>query len=305
VGKSDNGNQLYLHYKYDSSNLSFSIACFGAGAVFATSIRIAAALVSKQPLCGGLLPKTGYIGGTGAGFTILPLPRKLITQSSGVTANIGSVSASATPTEISLEKIEHINTNKPINDLLTDFFDLKNNFVSNLKFSTTNLEQTRSAGSRFAANSGNQLGNQSDPVGINTQILEDSDYRKAATGSVIKALDESNPKWRDMFVPSPLDSDENIQFIIDILSNNLLLQYIILYLLVLLLIILTIKLLPQSKKEIRNITSNSKVGEAERSSLSLGTKLDPKLEIIKKYRLGKFIAPLCGNRKLCFNLAKK
>ena len=23
-GKSDNGNQLYLHYKYDSSNLSFS-----------------------------------------------------------------------------------------------------------------------------------------------------------------------------------------------------------------------------------------------------------------------------------------
>ena len=24
-GKSDNGNQLYLHYKYDSSTLSFSI----------------------------------------------------------------------------------------------------------------------------------------------------------------------------------------------------------------------------------------------------------------------------------------
>jgi hypothetical protein len=24
MGKSDNGNQLYLHYKYDSSNLSFS-----------------------------------------------------------------------------------------------------------------------------------------------------------------------------------------------------------------------------------------------------------------------------------------
>jgi hypothetical protein len=23
-GESDNGNQLYLHYKYDSSNLSFS-----------------------------------------------------------------------------------------------------------------------------------------------------------------------------------------------------------------------------------------------------------------------------------------
>jgi len=41
---------------------------FGSAAVFAASIRIAAALVSKSKL--GLLPKAGFIGGTGAGFTI-------------------------------------------------------------------------------------------------------------------------------------------------------------------------------------------------------------------------------------------
>jgi len=104
--------------------------------------------------------------------------------------------------------------------------------------------------------------------------LVDSDQN--TTSKVLKALDETNPNWRDMFASSPLDNSENLQFFIDLLTNHLLLNYIILYLLIMLLIILIIKLLvANSPEKKRNITA--------------------RLEKIKKYPLGRFIAYVVEN----------
>jgi hypothetical protein len=54
----------------------------------------------------------------------------------------------------------------------------------------------------------------------------------------LRILDQQNPNWKDSFISSPLESND---FILNILTDNLLLNYVILYLLFMLLIIISCK----------------------------------------------------------------
>jgi len=65
-----------------------------------------------------------------------------------------------------------------------------------------------------------------------------SDSNIIDNSKILKTLDQYNPNWKDSFISSPL---EPIDYIINTLSNNLLLDYIILYLLLMLLIIFSCK----------------------------------------------------------------
>jgi len=92
---------------------------FGSATVFAVGARIAAGLIAKHPM--GLIPKIGTIGGTSAGFTI---GYRIILNmfESGIGQSQGNVSITA-PVKVSLGKIEHINRNYDIKDLIINGFN--------------------------------------------------------------------------------------------------------------------------------------------------------------------------------------
>jgi hypothetical protein len=92
---------------------------FGSATVFAAGARIAAGLVAKHPM--GLIPKVGTIGGTGAGFTVT---YRMILDSfnQGMIQSHGHVSVSA-PIKITLGKIEHLDRNHSIEDLIPNAFN--------------------------------------------------------------------------------------------------------------------------------------------------------------------------------------
>jgi hypothetical protein len=107
---------------------------FGSATVFAVGCRIASGLVAKYPM--GLMPKIGTIGGTGAGFTVT---YRMILDSvnQGMSQSHGYVSFSA-PVKISLGKIEHLDRNHSINDLIPNAFNperfLLGDYSAGLKF---------------------------------------------------------------------------------------------------------------------------------------------------------------------------
>ena len=72
---------------------------------------------------------------------------------------------------------------------------------------------------------------------------------------IISKLDNIRPDWKDQFVPSPLE-DNLTNHIIDVLSNNLLLHFIILYLLIMLLIIISCKFIIKDNIEFTKIQNN-------------------------------------------------
>lgn len=77
-----------------------------------------------------------------------------------------------------------------------------------------------------------------------------SDDNLINNSNILKALEQQNPNWKDSFISSPLEPTD---FIINTLSNNILLEYIILYLLFLLLIIISCKILIRDEIESKTI----------------------------------------------------
>jgi hypothetical protein len=200
----------------------------GSASVFAVGASITAGLVAKYPV--GLIPKVGIIGGTGSLFTI---NYRLIMDSfnSGINQSHGNISISA-PVRISLERIEHLDKNKNINELITNAFKPENylfgDFSTRLQFKKETVY--------------NSLTNK-----FNTILLDDNIINNS---NILKALEQQNHNWKDSFIPSPLEPTD---FIINTLSNNILLEYIILYLLFMLLIIISCKILIRDEIELKTI----------------------------------------------------
>ena len=195
----------------------------GGAAVFSASARIAAGLISKNPM--GVLPKIGIIGGTSAGFTIL---YRMSMESMGSNITNSSASISIKPIKIKLETVT--NTNFDINSVnsLINSLGLQNTFQSNL-FSFTES---------FHSNSILLQGN-----------------NQPSNSKVLSALDQQYPNWKDSFINSPLE-ENIIPHIINVLSNNLHLHFIILYLLIMLLIIITCKYILKDNIEFTKIQNN-------------------------------------------------
>jgi hypothetical protein len=186
---------------------------FGSATVFAVGARIASGLLAKHPM--GLIPKVGAIGGTGAGFTIT-YRIILDAYNQGLGQSHGNISVSA-PVKISLGKITHLDRNHNINDLLINAFNPDRlNYSTGLKFRQDTMYN-------FWTNK-NQL------------IL--SDANAIENSKVLSTLEQFNPNWKDSFISSPLEPTD---YILNTLSNNLLLNYIVLYLLIMLLIIISCK----------------------------------------------------------------
>jgi hypothetical protein len=184
---------------------------FGSATVFAVGARIAAGLVAKHPM--GLVPKVGTIGGVGAGFT---LTYRMILNSFNqeISQSHGNVSISG-PVKIQLGKIEHLDRNYSIDELLTNAFN-PGDYSTRLRFNKDTVYN-------FWTNK-------------SQMIL--SDHNAVQNSTVLQTLDQYNPNWKDLFISSPL---ENIDLITNMLYDNLMLDYIILYLLVMLLIIISCK----------------------------------------------------------------
>lgn len=108
-----------MNFKISGEAITQICRNFGSATVFAVGARIAAGLVAKHPM--GLISK---IGGTGAGFTIT---YRVLLESFNQRMNQshGNVSISGT-VHIQLGKIEHLNKNCDINDLLINTFNPEN-----------------------------------------------------------------------------------------------------------------------------------------------------------------------------------
>jgi hypothetical protein len=78
----------------------------------------------------------------------------------------------------------------------------------------------------------NNLTNKYQTILSDTNIIENS--------KVLRTLEQLNPNWKDSFISSPLEPQD---YIVKVLSDNLLLNYIIVYLLFMLLIIISCKIL--------------------------------------------------------------
>jgi hypothetical protein len=96
----------------------------GSASVFAVGARIAAGLVAKHPM--GLIPKVGTIGGVGSLFTI---NYRIIMDSFNqeISQSHGNVSISS-PVKITLGKIEHLDKNSNISELITSAFNFERSF---------------------------------------------------------------------------------------------------------------------------------------------------------------------------------
>jgi len=216
----------------------------GGAAVFGTGARIAAGLLAKHPM--GVFPKIGVIGGTGIGYTIL---YKMSIGSMGSSISNSSASVSVQPVHIKLETVA--NTTFDANSV--------NSLVNSLGL------QNKSQLNRFSFTESSNLD------GIYLQSKNDQ-----SSNQIISALDQQNPNWRDSFINSPLE-ENLISHIITVLSNNLLLHFIILYLLIMLLIIFTSKFIIKDNIEFTKI-----------QNYPLGVQPQPPCWV--KYIINKFIS---------------
>lgn len=191
---------------------------FGSAGVFVGGARIAAMLLSKHPM--GLLPKVGVCGGVGTGFAIY---YKTIVNPIFSSSSIGNSSASVSisPVKITLEKITPNDSNSNLRELLSKSLGLGDQ--NNLSYFNLNFISEYKGGKLYLYGNDN-----------------------ISKSKIISALDKSNPDWRDSFIHSPLD-DNLILSIMDILSNNLLLNFITLYLLIMLLLLLLSNKIKKSK----------------------------------------------------------
>jgi hypothetical protein len=172
-----------------------------------------------------VLPKIGLIGGTSVGYTIL---YRLSMESMGSTISNSSASVSVKPVQIRLETVA--NTTFDVNSV--------NSLVNSLGL------QNKSQLDRFSFTQSSN----SDSI-----LLQSNSHQ--SNSKILSALDQQNPNWKDSFINSPLE--ENLfPHIIDVLSNNLLLHFIILYLLIMLLIIFTCKFILKDNIEFTKIKNN-------------------------------------------------
>lgn len=195
----------------------------GAAAVFGTSARVAAALLAKNSM--GIIPKIGIVGSTAGGYTIL---YKLCT--SGLSSNIDTGSASVTVSPV-------ISLNTDVDKALKE---------KNIETFFNYFGVDKSELTNFKVKVIHQLKNKN----INIES-SDGDFNS----EIISKLDNIRPDWKDQFVPSPLE-DNLTNHIIDVLSNNLLLHFIILYLLIMLLIIISCKFIIKDNIEFTKIQNN-------------------------------------------------
>ena len=132
------------------------------------------------------------------------------------------------PIKIKLETVT--NTNFDINSVnsLINSLGLQNMFQSNL-FSFT------------------------ESFNSNSILLQSNNHQ--SNSKVLLALDQQYPNWKDSIINSPLE-ENIIPHIINVLSNNLYLHFIILYLLIMLLIIITCKYILKDNIEFTKIQNN-------------------------------------------------
>ena len=87
----------------------------------------------------------------------------------------------------------------------------------------------------------------------NSILLQSNNHQN--NSKVLSTLDQQYPNWKDSFINSPLE-ENIIPHIINVLSNNLYLHFIILYLLIMLLIIITCKYILKDNIEFTKIQNN-------------------------------------------------
>lgn len=195
----------------------------GGAAVFGASARLAAGLLAKHPM--GVFPKIGVIGGTSVGYTIL---YRMSMESMSSSISNSSASVSVRPVQIKLETTA--NTTFDVNSV--------NSLVNSLGL------QNKSQLNQFSF---------TESSNVNSILLQSNNHQ--SNSQVLSALDQQNPNWRDSFINSSLE--ENLfPHIIEVLSNNLLLHFIILYLLIMLLIIFTCKFILKDNIEFTRIQNN-------------------------------------------------
>jgi hypothetical protein len=201
----------------------------GAAGVFAASARISAALVSKHSM--NLLPKIGVIGGTSAGFTaVFKLINYSIPNNTSVQANI--------PTGVFKLKCEVEDIKSAISNSDSVSNTLKNTELKNI------LDRWGNELNPFflKKNNSNSFKELSDRIEFNSNVEQSS-----------KALEEVNkidPNWVDKTINSPLEKGDMLNIshsfkdqLLEILSTNLTLHFIIVYLSFMLILIFTSKLI--------------------------------------------------------------
>lgn len=199
----------------------------GGAAVFGVGARIATGLLAKHPM--PVFPKIGVIGGTGVGYTIL---YRMSMESMGSSISNSSASVSVSPVHIKLETVS--NTTFDGNAV--------NSLVNNLGLNN------KSQLSQFSFTESSNL----NKIYLNSQ-------NNQTNSQIISALDQQNPNWRDSFIHSPLELEleKNLTpHIISVLSDNLLLHFIILYLLIMLLIIISCKFIIKDNIEFTKIQNH-------------------------------------------------
>nr|YP_009710643.1 hypothetical protein [Amanita inopinata]QFZ98592.1 hypothetical protein [Amanita inopinata] len=202
----------------DAINTIFSN--IGAAGVFSAGTRLAAALLAKHPI--HLIPKIGIIGGIGAGFT---LTYKIIAGLTPINSK-GQAIIKTGPIEIKVEKLNFYENNDNLNRSLLDKY---------FKFSecpeiTVQIEKLGSTET--------------------VQIEGDTEV----SSKVINEIEKINPNWKDSFINSPLENGEVLnQYLIENLTNNLLLHLIMLYLIIMLIIIITCKFILNDNNQFSKI----------------------------------------------------
>jgi hypothetical protein len=233
-----NDNIIYLEEKdvvvtavIDNSQFVFSgetlnLICnnLGSAAVFSGGARIAAGLVAKYPM--HLLPKTGIIGGVfrAAGFT---LTFKVITNT--FPATISSNSNPKIQTGQVTIKMEGLSINNSTSDITANLSKLEKYFGSQ-KLKNLDIRE---------------INNKLEIKGTQDQ-----------SNSVIEELNKSYPNWKEDFINSPLENGDvnSIKlFLIETLTNNLILQFIIIYLMIMFIIIFTCKLIIEKDIQLNKI----------------------------------------------------
>lgn len=208
----DNGRFVFSG---DTFNLIFN--SLGSAGVFSAGARIAAGLVAKHPM--HLLPKTGIIGGVAAGFT---LTFKVISNTfSTPTSTSGNSSIETGQITV---KLEGLNIYKPnTNSNIAEHLNILDKYFGTNKINNSNLN-IKEFHNKLEINANQEQ-----------------------TTNVIEELNKNIPNWKDGFINSPIengDLDNSIRlFLIETLTNNLILQFIILYLMIMLIIIFTCKLI--------------------------------------------------------------
>ena len=194
----------------------------GSAAVFSAGAKIAASLVAKHPM--HLLPKTGIIGGTAAGFTAT---FRLVNHYTPGPVSGGDSIVHTGPVEIKVEGIQTRN-NQGIRDII------QNNF-GNISH-TSQMKSHISFKEEVISNIHTITGNLNE------------------TSKVISELEKVDPHWRDKFIHSPLEINTSLtKFVLEVLNDHLLLNFIIIYLLIMLLLIFISKFVLNKNTKFNNL----------------------------------------------------